>query len=265
MTALDFPTGPSNGDIYNEYIYNSAKGAWLRIKNPVPAEKFFIGENAPTGPTAGQFWLDSSDGIAYAYYDDGSSAQWVQFGVGREGPTGPTGPTGPGATDVGLVLLHGQTYTSVSQINIDNIFSSTYEDYLVNVRATTVSGSPEEFSFFYRTNTVSNRNASYAQNFLLKNSTGSSSPLASQASSLTAMRFAYGSDLTSSSIRITAPASNSLKTSAQWDSSWTGGSPVINLETGVGIFNDTTAFDGLGIIWGTGTFNAQISVYGYKK
>jgi hypothetical protein len=101
MTALDFPSSPSNGDIYEDYKYNSAKGAWLRIKDPIPAEKFFIGETAPIGPTAGQFWLDSSDGIAYAYYDDGDSEQWIQFGVGREGPTGPqglvgdTGPTGP--------------------------------------------------------------------------------------------------------------------------------------------------------------------------
>lgn len=114
MTALDFPTGPSNGDIYDEYIYNSAKGAWLRIKDPVPAEKFFIGENAPTGPTAGQFWLDSSDGIAYAYYDDGSSAQWVQFGVGREGPTGPTGATGAtGPTgEFDLYSFNAQTGTT---------------------------------------------------------------------------------------------------------------------------------------------------------
>jgi hypothetical protein len=95
VTALDFPTGPSNGDIYDEYVYNSAKGAWLRIKDPIPAEKFFISETAPVGPVAGQFWLDSSDGIAYVYYDDGDSDQWIQFGVGREGPLGPTGPTGP--------------------------------------------------------------------------------------------------------------------------------------------------------------------------
>lgn len=108
MAALDFPTGPTNGDIYDEYVYNSAKGAWLRIKDPVPAEKFFIGETAPAGPVAGQFWLDSSDGISYVYYNDGDSSQWLQFGVGREGPLGPTGslgPTGPtGATGSNTLL-----------------------------------------------------------------------------------------------------------------------------------------------------------------
>jgi len=102
MTTLNFPSAPDDGDIYENFKYSSAKQAWLRIKNPVPPEKFFIGETAPTGPAAGQFWLDSSDGIAYVYYDDGDSDQWIQFGVGREGPTGPAGqsstipgPTGP--------------------------------------------------------------------------------------------------------------------------------------------------------------------------
>jgi hypothetical protein len=98
MTALNFPSAPDDGDIYDDFQYSSAKTAWLRIKDPVPAEKFFIGETAPVGPAAGQFWLDSSDGAAYVYYDDGDSDQWIQFGVGRKGPTGPTGPTGPSVT-----------------------------------------------------------------------------------------------------------------------------------------------------------------------
>lgn len=99
MTALDFPSGPSDGDIYDEFKYNAAKGAWLRIKDPVEAEKFYIGETAPPSPAAGQFWFDSSDGISYVYYTDANSSQWVQFGLGREGPYGPTGSIGPtGAT-----------------------------------------------------------------------------------------------------------------------------------------------------------------------
>lgn len=94
MTALDFPSSPSNGDIYDDFQYSSAKTAWLRIKQPLPPEKFSVGINPPDFPENGEFWLDSSDGISYVYYEDVDSAQWVQFGVGREGPMGPQGPTG---------------------------------------------------------------------------------------------------------------------------------------------------------------------------
>jgi hypothetical protein len=95
MTVLDFPADPADGDIYETFRYNEDRGAWIRIKDPIPAEKFFIGETAPDNPEAGEFWLDSTSGISYVYYIDEDSGQWIQFGVGREGPLGPTGPTGP--------------------------------------------------------------------------------------------------------------------------------------------------------------------------
>jgi len=95
MTALEFPIFPGDGDIYLNYRYSLDKEAWLRIKDPVPAEKFFIGETGPTGPSSGEFWLDSTDGASYVYYEDGDTAQWIQFGVGRKGATGPTGEIGP--------------------------------------------------------------------------------------------------------------------------------------------------------------------------
>lgn len=31
MTALDFPNSPSNGDIYNDFIYDATKGVWRSL------------------------------------------------------------------------------------------------------------------------------------------------------------------------------------------------------------------------------------------
>jgi len=31
MTALDFPTSPSNGDTYENYVYDSTDGVWKRV------------------------------------------------------------------------------------------------------------------------------------------------------------------------------------------------------------------------------------------
>ena len=37
-----------------------------------------ISDTAPSSPSAGQLWWDSSTGNLYIYYNDGSSSQWVQ-------------------------------------------------------------------------------------------------------------------------------------------------------------------------------------------
>jgi hypothetical protein len=188
--------------------------------------------------------------------------------TGEVGPTGTTGPTGATGPSSGLILLHSQEYSATTQVNVDNVFSSTYEDYLVNIRVSNPSGG-DQVSLFYRSASTDNRSSSYVQSFLLKNSTGTSAIIASQSSSLDAIRVGYLSPESgaymSSSIKITGPQSSSLKTVSQHDSVQIGGSPLINLETGVGLFNATTSFDGFGIILGSNSFNAQISVYGYEK
>jgi hypothetical protein len=53
------------------------------------------GPTSPTPPVAGEVWYNSDDGRTYIYYDDGSGAQWVEFGNANVGSTGPTGSVGP--------------------------------------------------------------------------------------------------------------------------------------------------------------------------
>jgi hypothetical protein len=81
MTALDFPSSPSNGDTYGNYIYNSAKGVW-RIQPNVPGinSQFYVSETAPADPANGEIWLNSADGSTYIYYVDGDSSQWIEIG-----------------------------------------------------------------------------------------------------------------------------------------------------------------------------------------
>ena len=50
-----------------------------------------ISETAPTSPTEGSVWWNSTTGIPYIYYDDGTTSQWVTFAMGPAGATGASG------------------------------------------------------------------------------------------------------------------------------------------------------------------------------
>lgn len=70
--------------------------AWSKVGNiqgpPGPGggggSSVTISDTAPTSPAAGNIWVDSTTGIEYTYYNDGSSSQWVQFAS----PSGATSP-----------------------------------------------------------------------------------------------------------------------------------------------------------------------------
>jgi hypothetical protein len=75
--ALDFPASPADGDVYENYVYSTAKGAWQAkpLKPAVTATQ----SNAPSAPDDGDMWFNTNDGTTYVWYDDGDSAQWVEM------------------------------------------------------------------------------------------------------------------------------------------------------------------------------------------
>ncbi len=75
MAAMDFPSSPTNGQVYGNYVYSTSKGAWQA--NPVTSEVAVISPTAPSNPKAGDIWYNSDDGCTYVYYYDGDSYQWV--------------------------------------------------------------------------------------------------------------------------------------------------------------------------------------------
>lgn len=75
--ALDFPSEPSDGQTYGNYVYSAAKGAWKA--KPSVAVKTAVGSVAPSNPVQGDTWLNSDDGTLYVYYTDANSSQWVEI------------------------------------------------------------------------------------------------------------------------------------------------------------------------------------------
>lgn len=97
--ALDFPSGPSNGDTYAGYIYESARGVWLK-----QAPGIYQNE-APLNPTAGQFWYDADDELLYVY----SGSSWVEAGGGAGGASLEVGATAPESPTAGALWWNSDT------------------------------------------------------------------------------------------------------------------------------------------------------------
>lgn len=75
--ALDFPANPTDGEVFGSYVWSASKGVWQsREESAAPA---VVSPTAPTSATPGDIWVDSSDGIAYVYFNDGTSSQWVEL------------------------------------------------------------------------------------------------------------------------------------------------------------------------------------------
>ena len=72
--ALNFPSNPSDLDVYENYRYNATVGAWQSIRTGALVT---MSETAPANPIPGQLWFNETEAKMYVSYDDGSSTQWV--------------------------------------------------------------------------------------------------------------------------------------------------------------------------------------------
>jgi hypothetical protein len=129
--SLNFPNNPLDGDSFNGYIYNAAKGVWdsggtyeiqvslsdlfdVNIDEVVdgqalvydsasnswiPGEggggaSFTISPTPPESPGVGDVWYSSLDGNSYIFYEDEDSSQWVEMSNPAIGPVGAQGVQG---------------------------------------------------------------------------------------------------------------------------------------------------------------------------
>ena len=138
--AINFPNSPSNGATHTAagqtFTYDGTAGVW----NPQSGTPVATGTSAPSNPSPGDLWFDTSDGALYFYYADGSSNQWV-------GVSGPAGADGADATGYGqLPIVYTEPPTSHS-LNSDGSTST------VQMQAVDPEGTAITYSIAYANST----------------------------------------------------------------------------------------------------------------
>lgn len=127
--ALDFPSNPTDGQVFAAYTWNASKGVWQGTEES--ATVAVMSPTVPPSPKSGDIWFNTNIGIAYVYYDDGNSGQWVQL----ISPAGQSINSIDDITDVSIVNpLDGQV------LSYDDA-TGEWVNSTIDVSATTISDS----------------------------------------------------------------------------------------------------------------------------
>lgn len=160
----------------------------------------------------------------------------------------------------GLTLVSRTSFSGVSTHSVNNVFTSTYRNYKYIVDITAASATSAFLSMRLRANEI-DTSANYdnitinsaGTVYTFRNDTGTDKwPLT----------FIYSSfpDISYASGEILKP---NLAAKTMW--SVFGRYATTTLWTAVGYQTDSTQFDGLSIIAGSGTMGGVLSIYGYNE
>jgi hypothetical protein len=185
----------------------------------------------------------------------GSSAQVLTVASGV-----PSWAT-PAVSASGLTLITRQAYTSALTINVDNVFSSTYDNYRIIVRNS--AGNIPGISMRLRVSSADNTTSNYTTTVI---------------EAISGTTYAFGRyDVSQSSFY---NGSIAFTGTSMW--SFDVASPNLTQETQfignnaqidggfrsgtiAGIFNATTSFTGFSLYGASGTATGVVTVYGYQK
>src|SRR5262245_43996079 len=95
--SFNFPSSPTNGQLFTPvggavtYQFNGY--SWLQAPGTMSGPRLLISDSPPLNAMHGDLWWESDSGNLYVWYDDGSSAQWVQVNMPMPGDSGGAGLT----------------------------------------------------------------------------------------------------------------------------------------------------------------------------
>ena len=274
MPAMDFPSSPTNGQVFGAYTYDSTKGAW-RVTG-VQATSVISSPTPPTNPTAGNIWLNTNDGVLFVYYNDGDTSQWIEMKANTASgstvaarvdaleakpnalvdllPVSVTVGSGTSSTSANGVI----TFSGASSISLNNIFSSTYRNYsvLLNVTGSSVVGNP----VYIRLRAANSDNAAASYQWITSNVY------------FNGIRQIGNSGITWAEVGYTGSGDYSCFSKLDIanpfvsEKTYSTMARTYNNEntTGGWWHNDTGSYTGFTLIAGSGNISGTVQVYGYR-
>lgn len=263
--ALDFPSSPTNGQVYEQYVYDSSVSAWRSKGGAVAAT--YTSDTAPSGAVKGDMWYRTSDGTTFVYVVDADTSQWVeirsQISLARVGlvPVAPTSVVvGSGTASVnsgGSV-----TFSGASTISLNGVFTSSYKNYKIIIADslyTSIDGAVIGLRF--RTAGTSSAVNYYFNGFYQQ---GTSTTGVSAGSNQTQwnMTNAYTNLYNFCDMDVYQPfgAQKTLYKGTFQSYGSSGGLYVSH----TGLHDQTVSYDGFTITMSSGTVNGTVFVYGYN-
>jgi len=180
------------------------------------------------------------------------------------------------ATQGGLVLLTpgsttggtqgasgGITFSAASSVSIDNIFTSTYDNYRIMLNYNGTNGAALNLRF--RTNGVDNSSASYAYSLMRLGMNGSQYNTVNSGSATSYLLNHTWAGANAVNLDFSKPFA-SLRTIVSGNILGTDSTTAaIDGGLNVGYYTAEVSFTGFSLIPASGTITGDIQVYGYKK
>ena len=162
--------------------------------------------------------------------------------------------TALGTKKAGLVLLNTTSFSAVASQSINDVFSSTYDNYRIIINW--AGSGNHDLDFRFRVSGADNSDAQYNYNDFYSITTTTSNSSTSQT------LFRIGNNNTNRgiiAIDITNPFASLQK--SYFSTNWGLG----RLRLQAGYFGATNSFTGFSIIPSSGTITGSVSTYGYNK
>lgn len=278
--ALDFPSSPTNGQVYGNFIWSSAKGAWQA--KPITG-KVTTSATAPSAPSNGDEWFNTNDGNIYVYYTDVDGSQWVQVSsdatlsstLGNRVTALEAKPSGVVAIRPTSVTVSGGTATisgngrvaftaGTTGLTLNGVFSSAYRNYRVIATGFKAASAANDFLYYRLTASGTEASTNYYQasvafamsNGALQNlgGTGATAFMASRIYTSGAY-FSCTGDLFNPFL-----ASYTMYNGQGYGT--TSGDDQQLVTSGLNFNN--TSYDGLKILPTGASISGEISIYGYN-
>jgi hypothetical protein len=167
-----------------------------------------------------------------------------------------------GSSNQGLTLINTTSFSGVSSQSINNVFSSTYQNYRIVLNAVGTHANPTTagLDLRLRVGGVDNSANSYDFVYILRNDSAFASSITTN--TVTTIAF-MGDRRISSVVDVFSPAEAAFTNFVV--NQFSKGTANTNGGITSGIHIVATAYDGFTMISGAGTMTGTVSVYGYNK